>query len=251
MTNPVGEPASSSPFRSNSPSTLILVVEDDAAQREALTSLLAARGHSVEAVASGAAALDAVSLLSPDLVLLDLGLPDIDGLDLCRHLLLHVQCPIIAVTADAVEDRVVAALEMGASDYVVKPYRPNELMARVSVGLRHQLATAPLRADEMLVAGDVEVDVSGHRVRIGLVEVDMLPRQFDLLCALARNQGRLMTYDMLIRMMWGDDLPVNPHLALRTAISKVRASLGVGANRPAVETEQRVGYRLVVPVAHS
>ena len=141
-----------------------------------------------------------MKLVSPDVVLLDLGLPDIDGLELCRHLLLQVDCPVIAVTADAVEDRVVDALELGASDYVLKPYRVNELLARVGVALRHQLATAPLRADEMLVAGDVTVDVAGHRVRIGTVEVDLVPRQFDLLCALVRNEGKLMTYELLTRL---------------------------------------------------
>jgi DNA-binding response OmpR family regulator len=247
VTNLVREPASASRSPSNNPSTLILVIEDDPAQRAALVASLTARGHGVEVADSGAAALEAVKLVSPDVVLLDLGLPDIDGLELCRHLLLQVDCPVIAVTADAVEDRVVDALELGASDYVLKPYRVNELLARVGVALRHQLATAPLRADDMLVAGDLAVDVAGHRVRIGTVEVDLVPRQFDLLCALVRNEGKLMTYELLTRLIWSVDVPVDPRLALRTAISKLRSTLGTGPDRPTIETEHRVGYRLVIP----
>ena len=162
-----------------------------------------ARDHRVEAVASGSAALELIKTSAPDIALVDLGLPDIDGLDLCRHLLVQLRCPVIVVTADGLEDRVVEALELGADDYVFKPYRTNELLARVGVALRHRVELAPLRRDETPVCGDLEVDVAGHRVRVGGTEVDVLPKPFDLLVALVRNEGRLMTYEHALRVSCG------------------------------------------------
>jgi DNA-binding response OmpR family regulator len=248
VTRSEAEQASASRFPSiGRPSSLILVVEDDEAQRAALVTALTARGHRVEAVATGAAALEVVKLIEPDVALLDLGLPDIDGLELCRHLLVQLNCPVIVVTADGMEESVVTALEMGADDYVLKPYRTNELLARVGVALRHLVAVAPLRADEHLVCGDVVIDVAGHRVRVADAEVDLVPRQFELLSALVRNEGKLMTNEMLARIIWGLDPPVDPRLALRSAVSKLRGSLGSGDSRPTIQTEQRIGYRLVGP----
>jgi DNA-binding response OmpR family regulator len=154
---------------------------------------------------------------------------------------------VIVVTADGIEESVVTALEMGADDYVLKPYRTNELLARVGVALRHLVAVAPLRADEHLVCGDVVIDVAGHRVRVADAEVDLVPRQFELLSALVRNEGKLMTNEMLARIIWGLDPPVDPRLALRSAVSKLRGSLGSGDSRPTIQTEQRIGYRLVGP----
>ena len=154
---------------------------------------------------------------------------------------------MIVVTADGVEGRVVEALELGADDYILKPYRTNELLARVGVALRHRVELAPLRRDEFLSCGDVEIDIAGHRVRVGGAEIDLLPKPFDLLVTLLRNEGRLMTYDVLSRVLWGAELPLEPTVALRTLISRLRSVLGVGAGRPTIETEQRVGYRLVAP----
>ena len=192
-----------------------------------------------------------MTVLRPDVILLDLGLPDIDGLVLCRHLRLQVTCPLIVVTADALEDRIIEVLDLGADDYVPKPFSMNQLLARVRVALRHRLATAALLDDQVLQCGDVTIDTAAHQVLIDCQTVDLFPRQFDLLTALVRNEGRVMTYSTLVRVLWGMDA-ADEHVApLRTAISKLRKTLGVGARRPSIDTEHHVGYRLVVPDSRS
>jgi two-component system KDP operon response regulator KdpE len=208
---------------------------------------LQARGHRVEEATTGARALEVATVLRPDVVLLDLGLPDIDGVVLCRHLRLQLSCPLIVVTADALEDRIIEVLDLGADDYVLKPFSMNQLLARVRVALRHRLATSSLIDDQVLECGDVTIDTAAHQVIIDGQPIDLFPRQFDLLTALARNEGRVMTYSTLTRVMWGLDAN-EEHLApLRTAISKLRRSLGVGPRRPSIDTEHHVGYRLVIP----
>lgn len=210
---------------------------------------MSVRGHVVEQAASGAEALDLAKVIDPDLILLDLGLPDIDGLDLCRHLRLQHSCPVIVVTADALEDRTIALLDLGADDYVVKPYRMNELLARVRVALRHRLTATAVLDAPIIECGDLIVDVDAHQLIIAGTPVEMYPRQFDLLVALVRNEGRVMTYAALARALWGLEAPANYQYPLRTAISKLRKTLGVGPQRPTVDTEHHVGYRLVAPTS--
>jgi two-component system KDP operon response regulator KdpE len=226
---------------------IILLVEDDPAQRDAITSALTARGHRVVEATTGARALEMVTVVSPDVVLLDLGLPDIDGLVLCRHLRLQVTCPLIVVTADALEDRIIEVLDMGADDYVLKPFSMNQLLARIRVALRHRLVTAALVDDHVLRCGDVTIDTAAHQILIDGQLVDLFPRQFDLLTALVRNEGRVMTYSTLARVLWGMDATDEHAAPLRTAISKLRKTLGVGPQRPWIDTEHHVGYRLVSP----
>jgi two-component system KDP operon response regulator KdpE len=208
---------------------------------------LTARGHRVVEAETGALALGIASTLQPDVVLLDLGLPDVDGAVLCRHLRLQLTCPIVVVTADAVEDRIVEVLDLGADDYVVKPFSMNQLLARVRVALRHRLATAPLVDDQILHCGDVTIDTAARQVMIEGTLIDVVPQQFDLLTALVRNEGRVMTYSTLGRTLWGLDSNDDRVAPMRTAISKLRKTLGVGPRRPSIDTEHHVGYRLVAP----
>jgi two-component system, OmpR family, KDP operon response regulator KdpE len=226
---------------------VILLVEDEPDQRAAITRALAALGHRVVEASTGAAALEMAAVLRPDVVLLDLGLPDVDGLVLCRHLRVQVSCPLVVVTADALEDRIVEVLDLGADDYVLKPFSMNQLLARVRVALRHRLATASLIEDQVLHCGDLTIDTAAHQVIIDGELIDLFPRQFDLLTALVRNEGRVMTYSMLGRVLWGLDSNEDHVAPLRTAISKLRKTLGVGPRRPSIDTEHHVGYRLVVP----
>lgn len=234
-------------MRSISTPPLILLVEDDPQQREALVTILETHGHRVEPAATGSAALALTHALRPDVILLDLGLPDIDGVELCRRLRVQHQGPIVVVSADAVEDRLVEVLEVGADDFVQKPYSTRVLLARLGVALRHRLAAAPLLDEEVFHCGGLTIDVAAHLVFIDGVPVELIPRQFAVLTALVRNEGRVMTYTTLARVLWGLDATEDYRLHLRSIVSKLRKSIGSGSTTPTIETVQHVGYRLVAP----
>jgi two-component system KDP operon response regulator KdpE len=223
------------------------VVEDQPAQQAALRVTLGARGYGVEVASTGVEALELVGLINPDVILLDLGLPDCDGLDVLVDLTRCTRSPIIVVTADDVDDRMVRALDGGAVDYVVKPFSADVLLARVRVSLRHATAVAQLVEERTLTCGDVVVDLAAHQVTVGGEVVECHPKPFDLLVALMRNEGRLMTQPTLIRTLYGYDAKKDQVYNLRTAVSKVRRLLGEGPDRPVLITEQRAGYRLVAP----
>jgi two-component system KDP operon response regulator KdpE len=216
-----------------------------------LHHILGARGYRVTTAGSGADALELVDVEPPDLALIDLGLPDMDGLDLVRHLALRTSCPQIILTADDQPDRIVEGLDRGADDYVVKPYDSSVLLARVRAALRRRLATTQPDPVEILSCGDVKVDIAARSVLIGGAppEPPIVARQFDLLAALMRNEGRVMTTTDLSRVLWGFDVPDDFRQSLRNAISKLRRSLGDGPLRPVLETDHSVGYRLVTPPA--
>jgi two-component system KDP operon response regulator KdpE len=159
-----------------------------------------------------------------------------------------LDCPVIVVSADVQEDRMVEALDMGADDYVLKPFSVKELLARIRVALRHREATAPLVDELVLQCGDVTVDVAAYQVAVAGELIEMLPRQFDLLVAMIRNEGRVMTYATLTRLVWGVEATGEHHtMSLRTAVSRIRAAIGEGQRRPTIVTERHVGYRLVAP----
>jgi len=240
-------PASRSRSRSKPESALILLVEDDPAQSTAVATALTARGHRVEAAATGMRALELAELIRPDIVILDLRLPDVDGGEICRKFLTVSNCSVIVVTGDALEARMVEILDRGADDYVLKPVSIDVLMARIRVAMRHLTATAALVEDQLLECGDLRLDVAAYQAIVDGEIVDVLPRQFDLLTALVRNVGKVMTYSALIRIVRGVDSPDDHLFPLRTSISKIRKSLGVGPERPVILTEHSIGYRLVAP----
>ncbi|MFT3853463.1 MAG: response regulator transcription factor [Ilumatobacteraceae bacterium] len=226
----------------------MLVVEDDRAQRQVLAAALQARGYRVHVAATGSEAIQIASATATDLVVLDLGLPDVDGLTLVRHLRVLGECPIVVVTADADDERIVQALDLGAEDYVTKPFSMPVLLARMRVALRHAATYAAID-DGLLRAGDVEIDLQAYQLRIGGRDVDVNARQLALLAVLVRNQGRVLSYAALARL-WGAVGEVgdghNPN-TWRVAVSKLRKTLGSGPDRPAIETIVNIGYRLVVP----
>ncbi len=200
------------------------------------------------AVGDGRGARCAVETERPDLVLLDLGLPDVDGVELCRHLCAWPASPIIIVSADGDDRRIVAALEVGADDYVVKPVAMDVLAARIGVQLRHAAQVAPLLDDQVLVVGEVALDVAAHEVAAGGEPIDLKPQQFAILSILMRNVGRLVTHAVLSRALGGggDEPDLN---AVRINVSRLRRSLGEGPGRPLIVSERHVGYRLVPPPA--
>ncbi len=226
----------------------ILVVEDDEPHRRAVTLALTGRGFDVVAVGDGRGARAAVESGRPDLVLLDLGLPDIDGVDLCRHLHAWPGAPIIIVSADAEDQRIIDGLGQGAGDYVVKPVAIEVLLARIAVQLRHAALVAPLLEEQVIHVGDVSIDLTSHEVLVAGESVDLRPQQFAILGVLARNAGRLVTHDVLVRALGGGtDEPARN--AVRINVSRLRTRLGTGPQRPEVVSERHVGYRLVPPSA--
>ena len=224
----------------------MLLVDDQPALRRALVATLAAEGFVVEEAATGAAAIEAMNACESDVLLLDLGLPDIDGIDVCRHLRHWSSAPIIVLTADDAEERKVLALDEGADDYLTKPFSVPELLARLRVALRHRRALESLVDDVEVVVGDLRIDAGAHLATIGGEPVELTRKEFALLTLLTRNAGKLLTYGKLVSVVWGErtEAATQP---LRTHISLLRKKLGHGPNRPMILNDAGVGYRLVLP----
>jgi two-component system, OmpR family, KDP operon response regulator KdpE len=236
---------SPSASRTRADAALILVIEDERPQQVVLTAALEARGYRVEIAGTGQRALELVASLVPDVVLLDLGLPDVDGIQICRHVRNLVLCPVIVVTADAMDQRMIEALDLGADDYIVKPFNVHVLLARIRVALRHRSALAPLVEQQVLECGDVRIDVAAHQVMVDGEEVELHARSFALLAILVRNRSNVMTHAALARALDGYGAEDSNYNALRILVSRLRKSLGTGPRRPQIMTEHGVGYRLV------
>jgi two-component system KDP operon response regulator KdpE len=250
MTNQVEEPASSSRSRRPDDALLILVVEDDPGQQAIMRTTLESRGMRVITAGSGFEALRMLAVQEPQLIMLDLGLPDFDGVELCRRMRQTQRCPIIVVSADDDESRMVSALDVGADDYVTKPYAAGLLMARVRVALRHAAALAGAVDETTFEVGDLFLDVEAHLVLADGQPVEVSPRQFRLLTALMRNTGRVLTHNQLAMVSSVDDGLVAGTVngdGLRGAMSHLRKRLGTGSRRPRIVTEPHVGYRLLPP----
>lgn len=220
----------------------VLLVEDTVAVRDALRAALRAQGYRVEAVATGVAAVEAVAADPPDLVLLDLGLPDVDGVEVCRRIRRASSVPIIAVTARGNEAARVLGLRSGADDYVVKPFSIAELVARIEAVVRR--ASGRVVAPVVL-AGPVEIDLAARRVSVDGVEVTLRRKEFDLLAALARRAGTAVTREELLDDVWGlaPDGPGSDAGArtLEVHVAALRSRLGVAG---VVTTVRGVGYRV-------
>jgi two-component system KDP operon response regulator KdpE len=232
--------ASSSPY-----SPTVLLVEDDASLTRVLASAMSTRGYRFDSVSTGAAALERIASTRPDLVVLDLGLPDLDGIDLCREVRRWFQNPIIVLSADGDEARKIAALDEGADDYVTKPFSTDELFARLRVATRHRRVTALVAEDAVLRLGDLVVDTGRRTAWAGPDRLELPPKQFELLALLIRNPGRLVSYGSLMTGMWNEPRG-DRYEALRWHASGLRKLLGEGPERPRLLNESGVGYRLVL-----
>jgi two-component system, OmpR family, KDP operon response regulator KdpE len=228
----------------------VLVVEDEPAPMRMIEASLKARHYQVATAATGARALELVAVNEPDVMIVDLGLPDIDGLVLCRQLRQWSKSPIIVVTADGSEARMVQALDESADDYVIKPFSMPELMARIGVAIRHRNMASSVSDELTIVLGSLAVDVQAHEARIDGQAIDLPPRQFKLLTMLARNPDRILTYRHLTQYLWGADSG-DVSQALRIVVSKLRKALGVGEGVPRIATEPYIGYRLVSPATQN
>jgi DNA-binding response OmpR family regulator len=216
----------------------ILVVEDDDAIASGLVRVLESQGYAPRRVGRGRAALELAGHVQ--LVMLDLGLPDIDGIDVCRRLRrAHPALPILILSARDQELDVVAGLDAGADDYLVKPFRLSELLARIRSQLRRRTASADRREDAPLTAGGVSVDLAARRAVVDGHEIELRPREFDLLALLVQEAGRAVTRERLMHDVWDTDW-LGSTKTLDTHVLNLRNKLG----RPELITTLRgVGYR--------
>jgi len=218
----------------------VLIVEDDATLRRTLAINLRARRHEVETASGGSVALELASSFSPDLVLLDLGLPDIDGVEVVSRLRTSSSVPVIVLPAREAESAKVAALDAGADDYVTKPVGMEELLARMRAALRR---TGASEQATLVRAGNLTIDLSAKRVHREGVEVKLTPTEWHVLETLARSPGRLVPGRELLREVWGPAYGEETHY-LRVYLAHLRRKL---EERPAeprhLITEPGLGYR--------
>lgn len=225
---------------------VVLVVDDEPAIARALAAALAARGFRVVSAGSGEEAIDAVTRESPAAVILDLGLPDIDGVDVCRRIRTWSDVPIIVLTADDTEHRKVEVLDDGADDYVTKPFSTPELLARLRVALRHHRHRDARGLDAETEIGDLKIDRAHHRVAVAGKPVVLTPKEFAFLALLAAHPGRVYTHRMILEQVWGPEYKTETHY-LRVYASQIRKKLGDDPVRGRLVTEPGVGYRLIDP----
>src|ERR1700736_4209502 len=223
-------------------SSKVLVVDDEVHIVELARLYLTREGYEVEGVGDGTQALARFSQVKPDLVVLDIMLPGTDGLTICKEIRKQSQVPIIMLTArDEVTDKVVG-LEVGADDYLTKPFHPQELVARAKALLR-RARTEPDQP-RLLRAGELEVDVERHEVRHGAERVQLRPKEFDLLTLLARHPGRVFQRSELLDLVWGYDFPGYTR-TVDVHVQQLREKLaGGGVTDPSVHTVWGVGYKL-------
>jgi two-component system KDP operon response regulator KdpE len=219
---------------------IILVGDDEVAMRLVLRAQLTARGHCVYEARSGTDVLRAVSELEPDVILLDLGLPDIDGIEVIQRLRRSTQTPIIIISARAADIDKIAALDAGADDYLTKPYQPKELFERI----RTALLRSTIQGESVFEAGDLVVDLSRRIVSIGNNQIQLSGDEYQLLRVLTLNAGRLITQRQLASDVWGRT-DVESMQLLRTTIGSLRQKIEVNPARPRhIATELGVGFRL-------
>lgn len=224
--------------------TAILVVDDDVQMRRFLRTVLAGHGHAVAEASTVAEAIDAIERVHPSVVLLDLGLPDGDGIDVLRAVPAETRPPIIVLSARGQEGDKVAALDAGAEDYLTKPFGAGELLARIRVVLRRGRATA---AADVLRAGPIEVDQPRHTCTVSGAQVHLTPIEFKLLVELARQPGRVLTHRQLLIAVWGPNAVEQTHY-LRVHMAALRRKIEADPARPHwLLTEAGVGYRLRDP----
>lgn len=234
------------------PTTTVLVVEDEEAFVEALTVGLRREGFEVAVARTGAEALTRFDEVKPDLVLLDVMLPALSGLDVCRALRTRSDVPIIMVTARSSEIDTVVGLEVGADDYVTKPYRLRELVARIRAVLRRR-GTEPATpreersASDALVVGDLVVDFDSHEVTLRGEVVNLPLKEFELLSLLVENAGRVVTRSTLIEEVWGHDY-VGDTKTLDVHVKRLRSRIEDDPAHPErIVTIRGLGYKLVGP----
>jgi two-component system KDP operon response regulator KdpE len=221
----------------------ILLVDDEVAIQRAVAPLLRSRGYDVDVVSTGREAVSAVADRNPDLIVLDLGLPDLEGIEVCRRIRRASKAPIVVLSARGGEAEKVAVLDVGADDYVTKPFGSEELLARIRVALR-RLEDREGPEVERVAVGDLVIDYTRRRVLRGDEEIRLTPKEFELLALLARNVDRVLTHQTILKGIWGANAVDQPeHLWVLVAQLRKKIERDPSVPRYLV-SEPWVGYRL-------
>ncbi len=223
----------------------ILVIDDEPQILRALRAILAEQGFAVEAASRGEDGLTQAAAHLPDLIILDLGLPDIEGIEVCRRLREWTDLPIIILSVRDAEREKVAALDAGADDYLTKPFGIEELLARVRVALRRSARAHAAEQSSVVHAGPLEIDLTWHKVLRNGEELKLTATEFSLLAYLASNHGRVLTHQSILEHVWGP-ADVNHTEYLRVYMRQLRKKLEIDPEHPQIiVTEPGVGYRFL------
>ena len=221
----------------------ILLVDDEPSIQRAVAPLLRSRGYEVEVVGTGLEATSAVAERPPDLIVLDLGLPDLEGTEVCRRIRKQSKVPIVVLSARGTESDKVEALDLGADDYVTKPFGPQELLARIRVALRRVSEAEEPELEQILVA-DLVIDFNRRRAVRGEEEIRLTPKEFELLALLARNVDRVLTHRTILKAIWGANAVEQPE-HLWVLMGQLRKKIERDPSNPRyLVSEPWVGYRL-------
>ncbi len=225
-------------------SPTILVIEDDKQIRRFLRALLSSEGYTVLESESGKAGLLEATSRAPDAIILDLGLPDMDGLDVLREIRQWSLLPVIVLSARGQESQKVLALDSGADDYLTKPFGAPELAARLRGALRRAVALGQGAGEPVFCVGDLNVDLASRRIHVRGQEVHLTPIEYRLLVLLVKHAGKVVTHTQILKDVWGPDSEFESHY-LRVYMSQLRRKLEEDSTRPRyLLTESGVGYRL-------
>lgn len=226
-----------------SQSIRVLVVDDETAIRRFLRAGLQGHGYEVVESPNGRDALDKVTGVKPDMMILDLGLPDLDGVEVIRQVREWNRLPIIVLSVRDREEDKIAALDAGADDYLTKPFGIGELMARLRAALRHEM---PADGEPVFEIGELRVDLAQHQVTVGGRELKLTPTEYGILRVLVKNSGRVVTHRQLLREVWGPGYETESHY-VRVYVGQLRQKMESDPTRPQyILTEPGVGYRLRV-----
>jgi two-component system KDP operon response regulator KdpE len=220
----------------------ILLVDDEVAIQRAVAPLLRSRGYDVAIAGTGADALRVFAEQPPDLIVLDLGLPDLEGTEVCRRIRLESKVPVIVLSARDAEADKVTALDLGADDYVTKPFGPEELLARIRVALRRVAVPGETESGQFQ-AGALTIDYNRRRVLLDDAEIRLTPKEFELLSLLARNHDRVLTHRAVLKTIWGPNAVEQPE-HLWTLVAQLRKKIEPDPAHPRyLLSEPWVGYR--------
>lgn len=220
----------------------ILVIDDEPQIRKLLKVSLGAHGYEIEEAATGAEGISRAATFKPDFLIIDLGLPDMDGKKVVQQIREWSQTPIIVLTARDQEQEKIEALDAGADDYVTKPFGMGELMARMRVSLRR---AASSENDPILTCGELVIDLVARRVTVSGREIKLTPTEYELIKILAQHRGRVLTHKQLLKAVWGSAYNEDTHY-IRVYIGQLRRKIEENPTRPRyIITESGVGYRLM------
>jgi two-component system KDP operon response regulator KdpE len=220
----------------------VLAVDDDQALLRVLRIGLSALGHTVLVASTGEQGVSQAAIGGPDIIVLDLGLPDLDGMEVCRRIRLWSDVPIIVLSADGTEDRKIASLDGGADDYMTKPFGMGELEARLRVALRHRAPEPGEEEVKAIEVGALQLDLVHHEARMEGRPVELTTREFALLVFLARNAGKICTHRMILEHVWGPHYGTETQY-LRVYVYRLRRKLG-DEKGELLRTNPGVGYQL-------